>query len=40
MSDFSRIEDEERMDYLMQSVLLKRYATIRDGEPKNVANVV
>jgi hypothetical protein len=24
----------------MQSVLLKRYATIRDGEPTNVANVV
>lgn len=36
----SRIEDEERMDYLMQSILLKRYATIRDGEPTNVANVV
>lgn len=28
------------MDYLMQSVLLKRYATICDGEPTNVANVV
>jgi hypothetical protein len=36
----SRIEDEERMDYLMQSVLLKRYATIRNGEPTNVANAV
>src|SRR5580700_3021599 len=36
----SRIEDEERMDYLMQSILLKRYATIRDGEPTNVANAV
>src|SRR5271168_3512952 len=28
------------MDYLMHSILLKRYATIRDGEPTNVANVV
>jgi Polycystin cation channel len=35
-----RIEDEEHMDYLMHSVLLKRYATIVDGEPTNAANAV
>jgi len=35
-----RIEDEERLDYLMQSVLLKRYATTRDGEPTSVANAL
>src|SRR5450432_2315808 len=34
------IEDEDRMDYLMQAVLLKRYATIVDGKPTKVANAV
>src|ERR1700710_451252 len=34
------IEDEEDMPYLMEQVLLKRYATILGGEPTTVSNVI
>lgn len=34
------IEGEERTNYLMQSVLLKRYATIIDGKVASAANVI
>ncbi|KAI9741471.1 MAG: hypothetical protein M1818_004277 [Claussenomyces sp. TS43310] len=34
------IEEEEDLDYLIGSVLLKRYATIVDGEQTAIANVI
>lgn len=35
-----RIEGEDDMDYLMHSVLLKRYGIIRDGKKTPVTNVI
>lgn len=35
-----RIEGEENLQHLMGEVLLKRYATIKDGEPTVVTNVI
>lgn len=40
-ADFwSRIEDEEREEYLMQETLLKRYSIVIDGQETDAANVI
>src|SRR5258708_1594176 len=35
-----RVEEEQQMDYLMHSVLLRRYAIVDNGKPTDVSNVL